>query len=163
MSSTSTSYIRHVDQGPFNSYGQPINGSNLAYFPANPGQLTYNLASISNPSYHNHQTLIAHSYPNEHMNYCCGIPYATNSTYLPPNMNGDLKTNFDHENLVGGQNDEINDSGIKSETSSNEQKSTPPPSSNDSQTNFQEEKRRDLNSVRFFNLVFFIHSFNFHL
>jgi hypothetical protein len=126
-----------------------MNGSTLAYFQANPGPLTYNLTGISSPSYHNHQTLIAHSYPNEHMNYCCGIPYATNSTYLPPNINGDLKTNFDHENF-GRQNDENNDSGIKSETSSNEQKSTPP-SSNDSHTNFQEGKRRDSNAVSFFS------------
>jgi hypothetical protein len=129
-----------------------MNGSTLAYFPANPGPLTYNITSISNPSYPNHQTLIAHSYPNEHMNYCCGIPYATNSTYLPPNINGDLKTNFDHENLGGGHNDENNDSGIKSEISSNEQKSTPP-SSNDSQINFQEGKRRDSNTVKFFRIT----------
>jgi hypothetical protein len=128
-----------------------MNGStptHLAYFQTNPNSLTY----ISNPSYHNQPpTLISHSYSNDHFNFCCGIPYTTNSTYLPTNINGDSKNNgniySDNENLVS-QNDENNDSGIKSETSSNEQKSTPP-LLNDSNTNFQEEKRRDSNSVRF--------------
>lgn len=106
-----------------------MNGSSathLNYIPGNPNSLTF----ISTSPYHNQQTFIPSSYTNEQYNY---IPYATNSAYLPTNYNNnDTKTISD--------NDENNDSGIKSETSSNEQKSTSPPSGNDS------EKRRDSNS-----------------
>ena len=129
-----------MDQGNYNSYAQSINGStptHLTYLP-------YNLPGISTSSYPNHQALIGHSYPNEHLNFCCGIPYAT---YLSTNANGHSKMPSEHENLPGS-NDENHDSGMKSETSSNEQKSTAP-SSNDSQTNVQEGKRRDSNAVRF--------------
>jgi hypothetical protein len=149
LSSTSTSYITHTDQPtyssvPLNPYSQTVNsptGTHLTYFPSNPNSLTY----ISNPLYHNHQTLVTPSYSNENYNFCCGISYANNSTYLPLNINDDLKSNGN----IYSDNDENNDSGIKSETSSNELKSTPP-SSNDSNMNFQEEKSRDLNSVKFF-------------
>jgi len=145
LSSTSTSYIRRVDQPtyisnnssvPLNAYTQSVNGStlpHLTYFQTNPNPLAY--------SYHNQQTLLNPSYSI----FCCGIPYPPNSTYLPSD---DSKNNeniySDNENLLSNK-DENNDSGIKSETSSNEQKSTPP-SSNDSNTNFQEDKNRDLNS-----------------
>jgi hypothetical protein len=156
LSSTSSSYIRHVDQStyisnnssvPLTSYVQSVNGStptHLAYFQANPGHLTYSLTS---PSFHNQQTLLPPSYPHEHLNFCCGIPYTMNSTYLPPNVNNDSKTNgniYSDNEIPVPQTDENNDSGIKSETSSNEQKSTSP-SSNEKNTNFQEEKRRDSN------------------
>jgi hypothetical protein len=150
LSSTLTSYIRRTDQPtyssvPLNAYAQSVNnstGTHLAYYPTNPNSLTY----ISNPSsYHNHQTLVTSSYPNENYNFCCGITYANNSTYLPSNINDDLKINGN----IYSDNDENNDSGIKSETSSNELKSTPP-SSNDSNINFQEEKSRDSNSVKIF-------------
>lgn len=132
--------MRHIDQ-PTYAYTPNVNGSSathLTYYQANPNSLTY----ISNPSYHNQQTLVPSSYSNEHYNY---YPYVTNSTYLPSNQNNDSKNNGN----IHSDNDEHNDSGIKSETSSNEQKptSSPPPplTANDGTTNVQEEKRRDSN------------------
>ncbi|CAF2403546.1 unnamed protein product [Rotaria sp. Silwood2] len=178
LSSLSSTYIQHGDPTSYipnnsstgqqhaaslNSYTQPTNiiatvssstPTHLTYFQANPNSLTYSLAGIPSPPYPNHQTLIGPSYPNDHLTFCYGPPYAT-PTYLPPtitnNFNGDTKTNGntypDNETApnTGSQNDENNDSGIKSEISSSEQKQTLL-SSNDSNTNFQEEKHRDSNS-----------------
>ncbi|CAF0984640.1 unnamed protein product [Rotaria sp. Silwood1] len=178
LSSLSSSYIRHGDPTSYiinnsssgqqhtaslNSYTQPANiiatvssstPTHLSYFQANPNSLTYSLAGIPSPSFHNHQTLIGPTYPNDHLTFCYGPPYAT-PTYLPPtitnNFNGDIKNNGNtHSDIetatnIGSQHDENNDSGIKSETSSNEQKQTLL-SSNDSNTNIQDEKRRDSNS-----------------
>ncbi|CAF5201124.1 unnamed protein product, partial [Rotaria magnacalcarata] len=172
----SSSYIRHGDQtsyildssssgpqhtNPINSYAQPTSiiagvssstPNHLTYFPA-PNSLTYNLAGIPSPPFHNHQALIGPSYANDHLTFCYGAPYGTPS-YLPPtitnNYNGDAKNNgtthSDNETATSAasQNDENNDSGIKSETSTSEQKQTSL-SSNDSNTTFQEEKRRDSN------------------
>lgn len=94
-------------------------------------------------------------YPNDHLTYCCGTPYGP-PTYLPQtvtnNYNGDTKSNgnthSDNEIAAnsGSHNDENNDSGIKSETSTSEQKQTSL-SSNDSNVNAQEDKRREINSV----------------
>ncbi|CAF1153962.1 unnamed protein product [Rotaria sordida] len=176
--SLSSSYIRHGDPTSYipnnsstgqqhttsiNSYAQPTNiiaavsnstPTHLTYFQANPNSLTYTLAGIPSPSFHNHQTLIGPSYPNDQLTFCYGPPYAT-PTYLPPtvtnNFNGDIKNNgnmiySDNEiaTNTGSQNDENNDSGIKSESSSSEQKQILL-SSNDNNINFQEEKRRDSN------------------
>ena len=114
--------------------------------------MTYNLAGIPNSTFHNQQALLGPSYTNDHITFCYGAPYTT-PTYLPPAViNGDSKIDGsfypDNENTIntGSQNDENNDSGIKSESSSSEQKQTPP-LLNDNETNLQNEKRRDLNSV----------------
>ncbi|CAF4988336.1 unnamed protein product, partial [Rotaria socialis] len=142
-------------------YAQPTNiiagvssstPNHLTYFQA-PSSLTYNLAGIPSPSFHNHQALIGPSYANDHLTFCYGAPYGTPS-YLPStitnNYNGDTKhngtTHSDNETTTSAasQNDENNDSGIKSETSTSEQKQTSL-SSNDSNTTFQEEKHRDSN------------------
>ncbi|CAF3400706.1 unnamed protein product [Rotaria socialis] len=162
-----TSYIPNgSSSGPqhtnsINAYAQPTNiiagvssstPNHLTYFQA-PSSLTYNLAGIPSPSFHNHQALIGPSYANDHLTFCYGAPYGTPS-YLPStitnNYNGDTKhngtTHSDNETTTSAasQNDENNDSGIKSETSTSEQKQTPL-SSNDSNTTFQEEKHRDSN------------------
>lgn len=95
------------------------------------------------------------SYPNNHLTFCYGAPYTT-QTYLPltvnNSFNGDAKNNgntySDNETAtyIGSQSDENNDSGIKSEISSSEQKQAPL-SSNDSNTDIQDEKHQDLNPV----------------
>lgn len=137
-------------------FGGGSTPTQLAYFQTNSGPLTYNLTGVSGPPYLNQQAFIAPSYPNEHLNYCCGFPYATNSNYPPPNVTDESKSNgnnYSTNEKTGASNDDHNDSGIKSETSSNEQKSSPPPppmsSANESHTNVQGEKRRDPNTVRF--------------
>ena len=114
--------------------------------------MTYNLAGIPNSTFTNQPPYLGPSYSSDHITFCYGPHYAT-PTYLP-NLNGDLKTdgnsNPDNENLgsTGSQNDENNDSGIKSESSSTEQKQTPP-LVNENETNPSDEKRRDSNSVRY--------------
>ncbi len=88
------------------------------------------------------------------MAFCYGATYAT-PTYLPPTVvNGDSKSDgnlyLDNETAIniGSQNDENNDSGIKLESSSSEQKQISP-LLNDNETNLQNEKRRDSNPVGF--------------
>ncbi|CAF3725532.1 unnamed protein product [Adineta steineri] len=159
-----TSYIHNNSSTgqQHNSYAQNanmlagINGStptHLAYYPTNSGPLTYNLAGIPNSTFPNQQQLMGHPYPNDHITFCYAPPYGA-PTYLP-SLNGDTKTDGiihpDNETTIstGCQNDENNDSGIKSESSSTEQKQTsppPPPTTNDSDTNLQNEKHRDSNS-----------------
>lgn len=149
LSSTIPAHLQHVDQSTYTTYASSLNGStgtHLNYYSTNPTQFIYNLTSISTPTYPNHQPLLAPTYPNETINYCCSTPYGN---YLPINGNGEGKIHSNNE--IGL--DDANDSGMKSESSSNEPKSTSPPativsSSNDNQTNFSGGKRRDSNTVR---------------
>ena len=118
--------------------------------------MTYGFTPIPSSPYHNHQPLINHPYSNEPITLCCGTPYGTPAYVLPTappiNFNSDTKnytcTYSDNETAINTrpQNDENNDSGIKSEFVSIEPKQTSS-LSNDNNTNFRDEKRRNLNSV----------------
>lgn len=146
LSSTVSAHLRHVDPNTYTTYASSLNGSTgtpLNYYPNNPTPFIYNITSIPTATYPNHQPLLAPTYPNDSINYCCSTPYGN---YLPINGNGEGKIHSNNE-------DDANDSGMKSEGSSNEPKSTPPPasvlsSSNDNQTNFSGGKRRDSNPAR---------------
>jgi hypothetical protein len=142
-----------------------VNGStptHLAYFQANPGPLAYSLAGIPSPPFHNQPSSIGPSYPNEHLAFCYGAPYAT-PTYLPPpvtnGFNGDskhynpsvLQTNsFVDENEIKTTNESQQDDNNESENKSQSSSSS---SLNDGNTNAQqvsteqhEDKYRDSNS-----------------
>lgn len=147
MSSTLPTHLRHVDQGTYNTYAPTLTdstGTHLNYYSSNPTPFIYNL---STPSYPNHQPLLASSYGNESLNCCYGPGGYGN--YLSMNGNGEGKVHSTSENLLGSNGD-ANDSGMKSESSSNEQKLTPPvgSSSNENQSNSSGGKRRDSNTVK---------------
>ena len=154
LSSTLSTHVRHVDQGAYNTYAPSLTdttGTHLNYYSTNPAAapFIYNLSSLSTASYPNHQPLLGPSYGNESLNCCYGPAYGS---YLPINGNGEEKVHSTTSDTLLGSNEEINDSGMKSESSSNELKSTPPhptvSSSNDNQSNLFGGKRRDSNTAK---------------
>ena len=127
--------------------------------------MTYSLAGIPSPPFHNQPSSLGPSYPNDHLAFCYGAPYAT-PTYLPPPVTNGYNGESRHYNntpsavQTNSSVDEIETKATnesppdETNESENKSQSSSASSSNDGNTNSQqviteqhEGKRRDSNSV----------------